>query len=75
MEVSGQIHAPATLISVKDPGTRGIEGWRGPRANVDAVGKTKKKYIPARSLVTEFPRLQQHKLSYTNHRVPRHVMF
>jgi len=33
MEVSGQLHAPATLPSGKEPGTHWMGGWVGPRAS------------------------------------------
>jgi hypothetical protein len=40
MEVSGQLHAPATLPPRKRaPGTHCIRGWVGPRAVLDAVVK------------------------------------
>jgi hypothetical protein len=38
MEVSGQIHYPATLTSgERVPGTRWIGDWVGPTADLDAV--------------------------------------
>jgi hypothetical protein len=37
MEVSGQLHAPAAIPSVKAPGTRWIGGWVGSRAGLDAM--------------------------------------
>jgi hypothetical protein len=37
MEVSGQLHALATLPRKKAPGTHWIGGWVGPRAVLDAV--------------------------------------
>jgi hypothetical protein len=38
MEVSGQLHAAATLPPrERDPGTHWIGGWVGPRAVLDAV--------------------------------------
>jgi hypothetical protein len=42
MEVSGQLHAPATLPPEKEPpDTQWIGGWVGPRAVLDAVFKRK----------------------------------
>jgi hypothetical protein len=42
MEVSGQLHAPATLLPGKEPpGTHWIGGWVGPRAGLDMVEKRK----------------------------------
>jgi hypothetical protein len=42
MEVSGQLHAPATLPPrERDPGTHWVGGWVGPRAALDAVVKWK----------------------------------
>jgi len=40
MEVSGQLHAPATLTPGKNPyDTHWIGGWVGPRAGLDTVVK------------------------------------
>jgi hypothetical protein len=40
MEVSGQLHAPASLPTGKEhPGILWIGGWVGPRAGLDAVAK------------------------------------
>jgi hypothetical protein len=41
MEVSGQLHAPATLSPKKAIGTHWIGGWVGPRAVVDTMVKGK----------------------------------
>jgi len=42
MEVSGQLHAPATLPPEKElPGTRWIGGWLGLRAGLDLVVQRK----------------------------------
>jgi hypothetical protein len=41
MEVSGQLHAPATLSRGKAPVTHWIGGWVRPRAVLDAVVKRK----------------------------------
>jgi hypothetical protein len=41
MEVSVQLHAPATLPREKAPGTHCIGGWVGPRAGLDAVSNRK----------------------------------
>jgi hypothetical protein len=42
MEVSSQLHAPATLpLKERDPGTHWIGGWVGPRAVLDVVVKRK----------------------------------
>jgi hypothetical protein len=42
MEVSGQLHAPATLPPGNEPpGTHWIEGWVGPTADMDAVENRK----------------------------------
>jgi len=42
MEVSGQLHAPAALLSGGiGPVTHWIGGWVGPRACMDAVAKRK----------------------------------
>jgi hypothetical protein len=37
MEVSGQLHALATLLQKTVPGTHWIGSWVGPRAVLDAV--------------------------------------
>jgi hypothetical protein len=39
LDVGGQRHAPATLLSGKRPGTHCTEGWVGPRASLDGCGK------------------------------------
>jgi hypothetical protein len=41
MEVSGYLHAPATFLLGKKPGTLWIAGWVGPRAGLDGFGKEK----------------------------------
>jgi hypothetical protein len=42
MEVSGQLHAPATLPpGERAPGTYWLGGWVGPRAVLDTVVKRK----------------------------------
>jgi hypothetical protein len=42
MEVSGQLHAPASLPPRETaPGTHWIEGWVGPGAVLEAVAKRK----------------------------------
>jgi hypothetical protein len=42
MELSGQLHTPATLpAGVMVPGTHWIGGWVGPRGGLDAVEKRK----------------------------------
>jgi hypothetical protein len=41
MEVSGQLHAPASLPQERAPGTHWIGGWVDPRAVLDAVVKSK----------------------------------
>jgi hypothetical protein len=41
MEVSGQLHAPATLPPEKEPVTHWIGGWVGLRAVLDGVVKRK----------------------------------
>jgi hypothetical protein len=73
MEVSGQLHAPASLPSGKELGTYSVQGQVDSRAGLDTVAKTRNPYpVPARnrtsiiqpiSLVTilaELPRLQQY---------------
>jgi hypothetical protein len=70
MEVSGQLHAQAALLSwERAPCTHLIGGWVGPRAGLDAVAKRRNPIIaltesnpgrPVRRLVTiltELPRL------------------
>jgi hypothetical protein len=37
MEVSGELHAPAALLSGTGSGTHWIGGWAGVRASLDAV--------------------------------------
>ena len=37
MEVSGEVHAPASLPSGENPGSHGIGGWVGPRAGLDVL--------------------------------------
>jgi len=39
MEVSGQLHALATLSRGKDPGIHWIGGWVDPRAGLDVAEK------------------------------------
>jgi hypothetical protein len=47
MEVSGQLHAPATLLPGKSPpGTLWVGGWVGPRASLAAVKKRKILTLP-----------------------------
>jgi len=41
MEVSGQLHAPATIPTERAPGTHWIGGRVGLRAGLDAVVKRK----------------------------------
>jgi len=42
MEVSSQLHAPATLPSrIRVPHTHLLEGWVDPRIDVDPVAKRK----------------------------------
>jgi hypothetical protein len=39
--VSGQLHAPAALSGVKDPGIHSTGGWVGLRTGLDAVDTIK----------------------------------
>jgi hypothetical protein len=41
MEVSGQLHDPATLLQGKSPGTHLTEDWVGPKVDLDKVVKRK----------------------------------
>jgi hypothetical protein len=41
MEMSGQLHVPASLPPGKEPVTHWIGGWGGPRAVLDAAVKRK----------------------------------
>jgi hypothetical protein len=53
MEVSGQLHTPAALPpGERGPRTNWIGGWVGPRADLDAVAKRKKK-SPITALATD----------------------
>jgi len=45
MKVSGQLHSLATLSPQKYTTTLWVEGWVGPRANLDTV--IKRKIIPS----------------------------
>jgi hypothetical protein len=48
MEVSGQLHAPATLLHDKEPpGTHWIRGWVDPSGGLDAMAMKKKIPAPA----------------------------
>jgi hypothetical protein len=39
MEVSGQLHTPAALpLGERAPGSHWIQGWVGPRADLEAAG-------------------------------------
>jgi hypothetical protein len=40
MEVSGQLHAPVALFSIKDLGTHWTGGYSGTGFGLDAVAKT-----------------------------------
>jgi hypothetical protein len=41
MRVGGSLHAPASLLPGKRPGTYCIGGWVGPRAGLDGFGKSR----------------------------------
>jgi hypothetical protein len=41
MEVSGQLHTPATLPPGKIPWYNCVGGWVGPKADLDTVAKRK----------------------------------
>jgi hypothetical protein len=66
MEVSGQLHTPATLPPGKEPpGTHWIGGWVGPRAVLDAVVK-RKIPSPRRESNPRTPIVQPVTQSYTD---------
>jgi hypothetical protein len=52
MEVSGQLHAPATLPPGRALGTHWIGGWVGPRAILDEVVKRKIPSLHQESSIT-----------------------
>jgi hypothetical protein len=58
LEVSGQLHAPATLLVGKAPGTHWIEDWVNPRASLGDMEK--------RTFFT-LPRLELPSLSHPAH--------
>jgi hypothetical protein len=50
-EVSGELHAPAALLSRKDPpGTHWIGSWVGPRVGLNDIGKCKFLTLPGLEL-------------------------
>jgi hypothetical protein len=53
MDVGCEIHAPGPILPGKYPATHWIGGWVGPRAGLDAVGKTE----------TPFPVLTENRAS------------
>jgi len=88
MEVSGQLHAPATLLPSKDPSTHCTEDWVGPRIGLETVVKTESLPCPskesnldhsAHSLVTTLnvmqPWLQEYEVTCTNHEFPCYIIF
>jgi len=53
MEVSGQLHASATLSREREPGTNWIGGCVGPRAHLNVVAKESPAFVGNRTPVVQ----------------------
>jgi hypothetical protein len=72
MEVSGQLHAPATLpFRERPPGTHWIGGWVGPRVVLNAAMKTEIP-SPRRESNIRTPIVQPVAQSYTDWAITDH---